>query len=46
MGKVGVRQVKGARLGLAENGRGNIGVEDAAMCIHILESANHSRTEG
>ena len=26
-----------ARLGLAENGGGNIGVEEAAMCIHILE---------
>jgi len=31
------RQVEGARLGLAENGGGNIGVEEAAMCIHILE---------
>ncbi|MFH1984186.1 MAG: thiolase family protein [Pseudomonadota bacterium] len=33
----GKRQVAGARLGLAENGGGNIGVEEAAMCIHILE---------
>jgi len=33
----GQRQVEGARLGLAENGGGNIGVEEAAMCIHILE---------
>jgi len=36
-GDAGKRQVKGARLGLAENGGGNIGVEEAAMCIHILE---------
>ena len=36
-GEAGKRQVDGARLGLAENGGGNIGVEEAAMCIHILE---------
>jgi acetyl-CoA acyltransferase len=36
-GATGKRQVEGARLGLAENGGGNIGVEEAAMCIHILE---------
>ena len=36
-GDAGTRQVAGARLGLAENGGGNIGVEEAAMCIHILE---------
>lgn len=36
-GDAGNRQVSGARLGLAENGGGNIGVEEAAMCIHILE---------
>ncbi|MBU0972263.1 MAG: thiolase family protein [Proteobacteria bacterium] len=36
-GDAGSRQVTGARLGLAENGGGNIGVEEAAMCIHILE---------
>lgn len=36
-GGAGKRQVEGARLGLAENGGGNIGVEEAAMCIHILE---------
>ncbi len=35
-GKAGVRQVENARIGLAENGGGNIGVEEAAMCIHIL----------
>ncbi len=37
-GEAGPRQVDGARLALAENGGGNIGVEEAAMCIHILES--------
>jgi acetyl-CoA acyltransferase len=36
-GEAGRRQVDGACLGLAENGGGNIGVEEAAMCIHILE---------
>ncbi|HCY86526.1 MAG TPA: thiolase [Desulfobacteraceae bacterium] len=36
-GEAGKRQVEGAALGLAENGGGNIGVEEAAMCIHILE---------
>jgi acetyl-CoA acetyltransferase len=37
-GEAGDRQVEGARIALAENGGGNIGVEEAAMCIHILES--------
>jgi acetyl-CoA acetyltransferase len=36
-GEAGARQVADARIGLAENGGGNIGVEEAAMCIHILE---------
>lgn len=36
-GNAGKRQVAGARLGFAENGGGSIGVEEAAMCIHILE---------
>jgi len=36
-GEAGKRQVAGARIGLAENGGGNIGKEEAAMCIHILE---------
>jgi acetyl-CoA acetyltransferase len=36
-GEAGPRQVAGARIGLTENGGGNIGVEEAAMCIHILE---------
>lgn len=38
-GDAGKRQVKGARIGLAENGGGNIRVEEAAMCVHILEKA-------
>lgn len=36
-GEADKRQVAGARIGLTENGGGNIGVEEAAMCIHILE---------
>jgi acetyl-CoA acetyltransferase len=36
-GEAGKRQVENAKIGLAENGGGNIGVEEAAMCIHILE---------
>jgi len=36
-GDAGERQVDRARIGLAENGGGNIGVEEAAMCVHILE---------
>ncbi len=36
-GEAGKRQVEGARIGLAENGGGNLGVEEASMCIHILE---------
>ncbi|RLB87304.1 MAG: thiolase family protein [Deltaproteobacteria bacterium] len=35
--QAGNRQVQGAKIGLAENGGGNIGVEEASMCIHILE---------
>jgi acetyl-CoA acetyltransferase len=38
-GECGKRQVEGARLALAENGGGNIGVEEAAMVITILEKA-------
>lgn len=38
-GEAGKRQVEGAGIGLCENGGGNIGVEEAAMCIHILEKA-------
>lgn len=36
-GEAGNRQVEKARIGLAENGGGNIHVEEAAMCVHILE---------
>jgi len=36
-GEAGKRQVEGARIALAENGGGVIGIEEAAMCIHILE---------
>jgi acetyl-CoA acetyltransferase len=36
-GDAGNRQVENASIGLAENGGGNIGVEEAAMCIHILD---------
>ena len=39
-GEAGKRQVENARIGLAENGGGNIGVEEAAMCIHIMEKAH------
>ncbi|HUT52604.1 MAG TPA: thiolase family protein [bacterium] len=36
-GETGKRQVEGARIGMCENGGGNIGVEEAAMNIIILE---------
>ena len=36
-GEAGKRQVEGARIALAENGGGVLGIEEAAMCIHILE---------
>jgi acetyl-CoA acyltransferase len=36
-GDAGRRQVEGARLALAENGGGFLGVEEAAMGLHILE---------
>ncbi len=35
--EAGRRQVDGCRLALAENGGGNLGFEEAAMCVHILE---------
>ncbi|HSV97609.1 MAG TPA: thiolase family protein [Spirochaetota bacterium] len=35
-GEAGARQVENARTALSENGGGNIGVEEAAMCVHIL----------
>jgi len=36
-GEAGKRQVEGARIGMTENGGGAVGVEEAAMTIHILE---------
>jgi len=36
-GDAGSRQVEGARIALAENGGGFIGMGEAAMCVHILE---------
>ncbi len=36
-GEAGKRQVKNLKFALAENGGGNIGPAEAAMCIHILE---------
>lgn len=36
--RAGKRQVSQARLAMAENGGGALGVEEAAMCIHILEA--------
>ncbi len=35
-GRSGDRQVEGARIGLAHNGGGNIGIDAAAMCVTIL----------
>lgn len=37
-GVAGDRQVRGAQIGMAENGGGALGQEEAAMCIHILEA--------
>lgn len=36
-GEAGKRQVEGARIGLTENGGGNLGVEEASMTVHIME---------
>jgi len=36
-GEAGKRQVEGARIAMAENGGGVLGIEEAAMCIHIFE---------
>ena len=36
-GEAEKRQVEGARLGMTENGGGAVGVEEAAMTIHIFE---------
>ncbi|MDY6906253.1 MAG: thiolase family protein [Thermodesulfobacteriota bacterium] len=37
-GNAGKRQVEGAMIGMAENGGGALGSEEAAMCMHILEA--------
>lgn len=37
-GEAGKRQVKNPVLGMAENGGGALGHEEAAMCMHILEA--------
>ena len=39
-GEAGKRQVEGARLGMTENGGGFVGVEAAAMTLHIFEKAS------
>ena len=36
-GEAGKRQVNDPKFALAENGGGNIGFGEAALCIHILE---------
>jgi acetyl-CoA acetyltransferase len=36
-GEAGKRQVKDPQFALAENGGGNIGFGEAALCVHILE---------
>ena len=36
-GEAGKRQVEDARLGMTENGGGGVGVEEAAMTVHIFE---------
>jgi len=37
-GEAGPRQVAGARIGLAQNGGGFLGGEEAAMSVHVLEA--------
>ncbi len=39
-GEAGKRQVGGARIGMTENGGGNIGLEEAAMNITLLEAVD------
>lgn len=39
-GEAGAPQVQGARIALAENGGGLMGVEEAAVAITILEKAS------
>lgn len=42
-GDAGRRQVRKHRLGLAENGGGALGSEEAAMCVHILEAPSREK---
>ncbi len=42
-GAAGKRQVEGARIGIAENGGGALGVEEAAMCVHIFEAPGKNK---
>ncbi len=44
-GEAGARQVEQARIGLAENGGGAVGDEEAAMCIHVLERPSAAKRE-
>ena len=37
-GKAGARQVEGARIAVAENGGGLIGLEEAAVAMTVLEA--------
>jgi acetyl-CoA acetyltransferase len=37
-GQSGSRQVEGARVGMAQNGGGNIGIDAAAMCVTIISA--------
>jgi hypothetical protein len=37
-GQAGIRQVPGARIAVAENGGGLVGVEEAAAAITVLEA--------
>lgn len=39
-GEAARRQVPGARIALAENGGGNLGFEEAAVCVHVLEASH------
>jgi acetyl-CoA acetyltransferase len=39
-GDAGKRQVEGARIGMTENGGGGVGVEEAAMTVHIFEKVH------
>ncbi|MEH2613021.1 acetyl-CoA acyltransferase [Bradyrhizobium sp. AZCC 1693] len=45
-GTAGARQVDGARLAVAENGGGFIGVEEAAAVVTVLAQANTRMREG